>query len=462
MNAAKSRLTRRSLLKGAAAGAGSALVAGSAPTSATTRASTGPLAAPAFIPNRQVDRLVLVINSSPWMEGYRSMAEQYTAQSGVAIEFAAFPFDEVFNKERNAVLNQTDEFDLFTLGESWVAFFYAGGFVRPIHELDPDFAFDEEVIPYNNLARWSAEKRYFADDGDIVGVPQCGIHQLLFYRRDLYEEAGLALPVTWDDAEAAAAALSRVDEGFYGYVNRGAKGDPIAWDWLAHYMGRTEGEVDYLGNPPDSWNPSLNNDAGLEALERYIQLAQYAPPNVGDLNQADQINLMAGDKALQTVAAASARAAMDNEQESAVPGLVDFTVVPKPLDGRHATMSGVFALSIPKHIAQERQEAAYDFMKWSMTAEAQIAFLVGGGVPVRTDAYTSEEAADPKHRFAAAMAESAPYVHPFFRLPEGPEMRDRLGLRLNEALIGQLSPQDALATAEDEIRQIFIDAGYDL
>ena len=71
-------------------------------------------------------------------------------------------------------------------------------------------------------------------------------------------------------------------------------------------------------------------------------------------------------------------------------------------------MSGVFALSIPKHIAQERQEAAYEFMKWSMTAEAQIAFLVGGGVPVRTDAYNSEEAQDPKFRFAAAMAESAP------------------------------------------------------
>jgi hypothetical protein len=60
------------------------------------------------------------------------------------------------------------------------------------------------------------------------------------------------------------------------------------------------------------------------------------------------------------------------------------------------------------------------------------------------------------------MAESAPFVHPFFRLPEGPEMRDRLGLRLNEALIGDLEPQEALATAEEEIRQIFIDAGYEL
>lgn len=452
------RYPRRTLLKSAGVASAAALSARVAGSSA----APGKVSVPAFLRHQDVTSLNLVINSSPWMEGYKAMADAYTEATGVKIEFNAFPFDEVFNKERNAVLNQTDEFDLFTLGESWVAFFYSGGFLRPVLELDPDFTFDPEVISYNNIARWNADKKFFTDDGDILGVPQAGIHQLLFYRRDLYEEAGLPLPATWDDVWNAAEALGRPDDGFYGYVNRGAKGDPIAWDWLAHYMGRTEGEADYLGNPPESWNPSVNNDIGLAALEYYIELAQFAPPNVGDINQADQINLLAGDKAVATVAAASARAAMDNEEESAVPGLVDFAVVPAAPNGRHAAMSGCFALGIPKHIAQERQEAAYQFMKWSMTAEAQIAFLVGGGVPVRTDAYTSEESQDPKFRFAAAMAESAPYLHPFFRLPEGPELRDRLGLRLNEALTGQSEPQAALQTAEDEMRDILIAAGYDI
>ena len=452
-NIKNTRINRRSLLKTAGAGAAALTV-----TDLSAKASPARGSAPAFLRRQSVDKLTLVINSSPWMDGYKFMAETWTEQSGIEIEFAAFPFGEVFNKERNAVLNETDEFDLFTLGESWVAFFYAGGYVRPIHELDPEFSFDEEVFQYNNISRWDPEARYFTDDGEIVGVPQCGINQLLFYRRDLYEENGLALPETWDDARAAAEEIGTDD--FYGYVNRGSRGDPIAWDWLAHYMGRTDGEVDYLGNPPETWNPQLNNDAGLEALEYYIELSQFAPPNVGDINQADQINLMAGDKALQTVAASSAQSAMDNEQESAVPGLVDYAVVPMPTDGRHATMSGVFALSIPKHIAQERQEAAYEFMKWSMTTEAQIAFLVGGGIPVRADAYASEEAEDPKYRFGEAMVNSAAYVHPFFRLPEGPELRDRLGLRLNEALVGEIEPSEALATAEEEMREILIDAGY--
>lgn len=453
------RLSRRTLVRGTAA---SSVAGALASPASPLLAGPGPRKAPAFLRHQNVEQLTIVINTSPWMEGFRRMTKMYTEQSGVSIELSGFPFDEVFNKERNAVLNETDEFDLFTLGESWVAFFYAGGYLRPIHELDPDFTFDDEVIQYNNLARWNAEQRYFTDDGEILGVPQAGIHQLLFYRRDLYEEAGLNLPETWDDVEAAASELGRPDDGFYGFVNRGARGDPIAWDWLAHYLGRTEGEADYLGNPPESWGANVNSEMGLEALEKYIELAQHAPPNVGDINQADQINLMAGDRALQTVAPAAARAAMDNEEESVVPGLVDFAVVPQPADGRHAVMSGVFALGIPKHLPEERQDAAYEFMKWTMTAEAQIAFLVGGGIPVRTDAYTSEEASDPELRFSKAMLDSSEFLHPFFRLPEGPQMRDQLGLRLNQALIGELDPQEALAMAEDEINQMFEEAGYDL
>ena len=476
----RGHLTRRAFLRTLALGAGASVLAACAPAAAPSPTSapskpadaTKPAdaskpaaqpaatAAPAAKAVAKVDQLTVVINASPWMGGFKAMADEYTKRSGVKMQLAAFPFDEVFPKERNAAVNKTNEFDLFTLGESWVAFFFAGGFVRPIKELAPDFKFDDAVIQYNNLARWNAEKRYFTNDGELLGVPQAGIHQLLFYRGDKYKEAGLQPPTTWDDVENAAKALHKPDQPFFGYVNRGAKGDAIAWDWLAHFEGRTQGETGLFKSPPDDWTPTFNNDIGLQALERYIQLAKYAPPNVGDINQADQINLMGGDKALQTVAAASARSAMDDDKQSAVPGKVDFAVVPKPANGRHAAMSGSFVLAIPKHLPQERQEAGWEFMQWAMTLDAQVEFLKGGGVPVRTDAYTSSVASEPKFRFSKAMAESAQYTHPFFRIPEGPQIRDQLGLRLNQALVGQMQPKEALATAEQEIVKILKEANY--
>jgi multiple sugar transport system substrate-binding protein len=452
----KTSLTRRSLLKTAAAGAGVSLLA----STGAAKAAGSRIAAPAVHLNQKVDELTVIINSSPWMNGFKAMGDAYTKQSGVKIKLAAFPFNDVFPKERDAALNKTNDFDLYTLGESWVAFFYAGGLVRPIHELDPNFAFDSNIIQYSNLTKWNAEKKYFTDDGDVLGIPQAGIIQLLFYRRDLYEKAGLPLPETWDDAENAAKELTNKDKQFYGFVNRGTKGDPIAWDWLAHYEGRMTGVVDYFKNPPDDWTPNMDNEQALETLNRYIELAKYAPPNVGDINQADQINLMAGDKALQTVAAASAQSAMDDEQESVVVGKVDYAVVPKPKDGRHASMSGGFALGIPKHLPQDRQEAGWEFVKWTMTLDAQIEYLKGGGIPIRTDAYTSDVAQDSKFRFAKAMAASTPDIHPYFRIPEGPEIRDRLGLRLNQALVGQMDPAEALKTANQEATDILKKAGY--
>lgn len=430
--------------------------AGSAPTSAPAAA------APAAKTAARVDNLTVALHQSPWMGGFKAMTEAYTKQSGVKITLSAFPFGDLFPKERNAVTNQTNEFDLMGLGESWTAFFYAGGFVEPIKNLAPDFKFDDAVIEYDYLTRWNAPKKYFGKEGEIMAVPMAGVIQLFFYRGDLYKEAGLPAPTTWDDVENAAKALHKADKPMYGFVNRGAKGDTIAWDWMAHFEGRTTGSTGFFKNPPEDWTLTFNSDKGLEALERYIAFAKYAPANVGDITQADQINLLAGGKALQTIAAAAARAAMDDPQQSAVPGKIEFAVVPKPANGRHAVMSGPFVISIPKHLPMERKQAAWDFLKWSMTREAQVEMLKGGGIPVRTDAYTSPEAQDPKFRFAKAMADSTPYIHPFFRTTEGAQIADRLGLRLNQALVGQMKPKEALSTAEDEIRKLMKEAGYNV
>jgi ABC-type glycerol-3-phosphate transport system substrate-binding protein len=58
------------------------------------------------------------------------------------------------------------------------------------------------------------------------------------------------------------------------------------------------------------------------------------------------------------------------------------------------------------------------------------------------------------------MAASTPDIHPYFRIPEGPEIRDRLGLRLNQALVGQMDPAEALKTANQEATDILKKAGY--
>ena len=53
-------------------------------------------------------------------------------------------------------------------------------------------------------------------DGATYGIPYYSHAQVMWYRTDLLEQAGLEVPTTWDELYDAAVALTNPDEGLYG------------------------------------------------------------------------------------------------------------------------------------------------------------------------------------------------------------------------------------------------------
>ncbi|MHB8618180.1 MAG: hypothetical protein ACYDAG_01190, partial [Chloroflexota bacterium] len=170
-----SEVSRRTFLSVIAVGAGATLLAacggavtapsGAAPASsgaasakpAAQSASAG--AASSGAAPAKVTSLTAVLHQSPWLPGYKVMAQAYTKKTGVQINISTFPFNNLFEKERTAVVNKTNEFDMLSLGESWVAFFAGGGFLVPLKKLDPGFTFDAEVTEYAYLDRWDPKTK---------------------------------------------------------------------------------------------------------------------------------------------------------------------------------------------------------------------------------------------------------------------------------------------------------------
>ncbi|MBM3539775.1 MAG: hypothetical protein FJX55_18350 [Alphaproteobacteria bacterium] len=95
------------------------------------------------------------------------------------------------------------------------------------------------------------------------------------------------------------------------------------------------------------------------------------------------------------------------------------------------------------------------FSKWFLTAGAQRAYLEGGGIPVRRDIFTAELANNPKYRWLKPYVDSQSYAKQELGYAEGPQVEQILGLRLNQALIGEMSPGRALNTAAREIEELF-------
>jgi multiple sugar transport system substrate-binding protein len=142
---------------------------------------------------------------------------------------------------------------------------------------DPDAA--EEVI--DRLGRETFSKRALelvSSHGRAVGVPSDGWGQLLIYRKDLFDQAGLHAPQTLSDVVVAAKELD--GDGMAGIALATAPGDGFTHETFEH-LARAEGcqLVDAAADV------TFDSPECVEALRVYAELAHdYSVEGVQDVD----------------------------------------------------------------------------------------------------------------------------------------------------------------------------------
>lgn len=468
----KDQITRREFLKVAGLAFGSALAACSPaqtpPTAApptAVPATSAPAGGPTTVATAavsaqvpKVDPINVLINDSPWYPGFEKLVALYQQQTGNKVNLAVTPFTGMLEKTRNATTAKESEFDIVNLNEAWYATFYAGKFVAPIQSIDPNFKLDPNIIEYIYSTRWNYDKKYSTADGQLLGLPINGNIQLFYYREDLFQQAGLKPPETWDDVEAAAKKFHN-PPNMYGFAQRGQKaGWACGFDWFAFLRGY---KGDWVAKPGEDWTVTINNDAGKRAMDRYYNLVKaYGPPNIADMGQPEVISLMASGKLAMANMVVANFPSIDAPDKSTVVGKVNTTVMPRPADGMNASTSGIWVMSIPANLPDNRKKAGLTFLNWALTKEAQTQYTQFGAIPVRQDVFASDLANQPQYRWMKAMAASTPYIKENVRIPEGTQVTDIIELRVNQVLAGQLKTAEACDNMAKDIFDVLNKAGY--
>lgn len=427
-----------------------------APTQAATEESPTEAAAPTATEEpKPLPPITILINESPWLAGFEALVNKYVEETGNQVTLNRTPFNGMLEKSRNAVQASESEFDILTLNEQWYMQFYADGLVTPIKEIDPEFVLDPQVIEYEWATRWDPELGYSSQNGELYGLPINGNIMIFFYRKDLFEAQGLAAPQTWADVEAAAQKLKGGDMS--GYVVRA---NPPNWEFQA-FLASYGGSIFNLDEQTGEWEVTINSPEGLEALNTWLKLGtEYGPANYSDNGQAEMIALMASGKVPQMVLVGAAAPDFDNPEKSTVIGNVAAVPVPGATVGSNATMSGIWVMGVPHNLPDERKQAALTFLTWALSKDAQLFYAQAGAIPVRQDVY-EEMANDPTRGWwMKAMADSTPFIHAQPRLVETPQIIEVIDRRLKQALISEITPEQALAEAAKEIHKILTDAGY--
>jgi multiple sugar transport system substrate-binding protein len=403
--------------------------------------------------------ITILINSSPWYAGFEKVADLYSQQTGNQVKLDVTPYGGMLEKARNAVRGASSPYDLLNIDGHWVIEFYEGKAVKPIHEIDPTFQLPKEVLECGNNHYWNEVKRYRTPEGGkLMAVPpNCNVH-ILAYRKDLFDKAGLAEPKTFDDVLDACKKL-KSPPSMYGFVTRGERGNPIRYDFTTFMIGHG-GEVVANAQEGD-FTVTVNSPKVLAALDQYITLQKTcAPANFGSVGQADVIQLMATGKVASVLVVIAAWSNFEDKTKSAVAGKVAAAPVPAALPGgRSGAVIGNWDFAIPVNTTPERQKAAVAFLKWFVTAQTQRAYAEAGGIPVRADTLTSDLASKPQYAWMPAYLASVTASSSSLGYTEGSEVEQVLGLKLNQALIGELSPSKALNEAANEIYTIFERSG---
>jgi multiple sugar transport system substrate-binding protein len=403
-------------------------------------------------------QISILINASPWYAGFEKVVNLYEQQTGNKIKLDVTPYGGVLEKARNAVRGQESPYDILNLDTQWTIEFYEGGFLTPLTDIDPSFKLPPEVFTYDDSGYWNAEKRWRTSNGGklMAYSPNGNVH-LFVYRNDLFKDAGLKPPETWQDVTAACDKLHKPPRA-YGAVFRGEKGNGIRYDWMPFMLG--SGASIVKDPAAGDFTVTINSPEGKKALDLMIDVAKRCgPPNIAALAQADVIQLIATGRAAQGLLVVAAWSDLENPSKSAVVGKLDVVPAPRPAAGRHGDAIGNWHFAVPKSVPEDRKKAVIAFSNWFLTQAVQKAYLEGGGIPVRSDVLTDDLAAQPKYRWLKPYLDSQKFAKQELGYAEGAQVEQALGLRLNQALLGEMSSAAALNAAAKEIEEIFRKTG---
>lgn len=270
-------------------------------------------------------------------------------------------------------------------------------------------------------------------DGQTMAIAMMVNAQHLMYREDILNELGIAVPTTYDEVLAAAAKIKEAGVVDYPLGGTFKTGWNLGEEFVNNYLGEG-GSFFGAGNAA-----TINNDAGVRALEVMKALADYMDPEylVSDSTYVQQ-QFQQGKIAMANLWASRA-AAMDNTEESQVVGLVKMAGAPM---GSVRPMSTIWwdGIVIASNISDADAEAAFRVVmegldKEMVTANNDAAiWLIDGYMPGDAAAGAA----------ATAAAGAAPYPA---STPMG-IMHTALGNGIADYLNGSKDAQTTLADIE--------------
>lgn len=306
--------------------------------------------------------------------------------------------------------------------------------------------------------------------GELFSLPRHSDVSNMFYVKSLYEDEAnktafkakygydLTPPATWIQASDQAKFFTDAPDR-YG----------------THFAGKDEGITGRFYEMlvaeggalfDDKWNPTFNSEEGVRALNWFADLYQAGAVPAGTANYVwDDLGLGFAAGAVAYDLDWAGWAAYFNGDDSKIGGDVGVALAPVGSSGKRTGWSGSHTFSVTKDC--DNTAAAASLLTYLTSHDAQMLEARAGLLPTRSQVWVDIVAefkaegndfmVEVFDIWGQSMAEHA-FTPPL--VAEWGEISNALWPRLQAAILGDVTAQEALDAAAKEVAEVMADAGY--
>lgn len=414
--------------------------------------------------------LTVAMAANPQMQVAESLIDDfYKDHPDIHVNFQILPENQLRPTILRDVATKSGQFDVVMLGAYEVPLWAAKGWTV---DLTKDYIKGDEAWDVGDISKPILDIMSYK--GDVYAAPFYGSSSFLFYRKDLFQKAGLTMPAkpTWAEVADFAEKLDDDAAGQSGICLRGIPG------WGQSLAPLTTVINTFGGRWFDeNWQPQLTAPKTKEAIAFYVDLLrEHGQADAASSGWQECLQLMTqGKTAMWYDDTVFAGPVLDQ----ALPELEgDIGFAPAPVNATDAPgWLWAWGLAIPE--TSPDKDAAWEFISWVTSKDyIQLAGQKAGWAQIppgsRASTYQIPEyqaAAESYADLTLQAIQSANPQHPtvdpvpytgvqYVSIPEFEQIGEFVSQQLAGAISGSETLDDALAASETRMREIMDDAGY--
>jgi len=322
-----------------------------------------------------------VATNHPYPEAIKALIPEFEKQTGIKVNMESYFEDQLTQKLTVEMTSGSSTIDVFM--------------TRPLQEgrLFSKNKWYEPLNPYLSDAAktpaawdWADFQKSAVDattlNGTTYAVPIVSEWQMLFYRKDLFEQAGLKPPTTLEELEAAAKKLHNPEKDIYGIVSRGQRGAAVTQ--FSSYL------FEFGGDFLKDGKSVIDTPEAVKAIQYYGRiLKDYGPPGVTNMSWPQAQALMASGKVAMWTDASTLLPGLLDPQKSKISDKVGLALFPAGPAGFKPFNVVPWAVSVSAQ--SKNKDAAWEFVKWLSSKDVMKKAQLAGNTTARNSIWSDPE-----------------------------------------------------------------------